>query len=256
MIRFIHPLTLLAVIAIPAAGWFVEDWSGGTTLTVYWFETVAMCLFIAAQILVHQRWNPRRGHFRYTAPSANRGTAQASFVRGFLTTSLAFSAAHGVFLGGMLFLLTNNDHSELAAVDWRSVGLGCLSVFGLLALDFFVDLAGLRERSFLQIEQTANRGLGRVIVVHLTVIFGLFAVAITGAPSALFGVFVVLKSLFAVSSVLPQWEPAAAPPWLSRVMNRVPNVHRGKRFEEVWADDRAAEAARRAKNDQPWAGRR
>jgi hypothetical protein len=252
VIRFIHPLTLLAVIAVPAAGWFVEDWSGGTTLAVYWFETVATCLFVAAQILVHQRWNPRRGHFRYTAPTANRGSAQASFVAGFLQTSLAFSAAHAVFLGGMLFLLSDY---ELAIVDWRSVGLGCLSVFGLLALDFVVDLAGLRQRSFLHLEQTADQGLGRVIVVHLTLVFGLFGIALTGAPTAFFGVFVVLKSLYALGSVLPQWEPAAAPPWLSRLMNRVSNVHPGKRFEEVWAKDRADEAARRAKNEQPWAGR-
>lgn len=254
MIRFVHPLTLLAVIAIPAAGWFVEEWSGGTTLAVYWFETVAMCLFISAQILVHQRWNPRRGHFRYAATKANRGNTQASFVRGFLATSVAFCAVHGVFLGVMLFFLSDD---EIASVNWRSVGVGCLSVFGLLALDFIVDLAGLRQRSFLQLEQTANRGLGRVIVVHLTLVFGLFGVAITGAPTALFGVFVVCKSLFALASVLPQWEPATAPPWLSRVLNRVPNVHQGKRFEEVWADDRADETARRAKNEQPWdTGRR
>jgi cytochrome b561 len=252
--RFIHPLTLLAVIAVPVAGWFGDNWSGGTTLAVYWFETIATCLFIAAQTLVHQRWNPRRGHFRYAAPSGARGSAQASFVKGFLVTSLTFSAAHAVFLGAMLFLLNHNGESELAAVDWRSVGFGCLSVFTLLAIDFLVDLLTLRQRSFWQIEQTANRGLSRVAVVHLTLVFGLFGVAMTGAPTALFGVFVVLKSLFALSTVLPRWEPAVAPKWLSRVMNRVPNVHRGKSFEEVWAKDRADETARCARNDQPWAG--
>lgn len=256
MTRFVHPLTLLAVIAVPVAGWFVDDWAGGTTLAVYWFENIATCLFISAQIVVHQRWNPRRGHFRYTAPKGGSGSTRTSFVKEFLVTSLAFSAAHGVFLGVILFLLDHNGEGDLADVDWRSVGVGCLSVSALLTFDFVVDLLSLRQRSFLQIEQTANRALSRVIVVHLTLIFGLFGVAMTGAPNALFGVFVVLKALFTLSSVLPQWEPDAAPAWLSRVMNRVPNVHRGKRFEEVWAADRADEKARRIRNDQPWGGAR
>ncbi|CAN5520241.1 DUF6498-containing protein [soil metagenome] len=255
MTRFVHPLTLLAVIAVPATGWFVANWSGGTTLAVYWFETIATCLFISAQISLQQRWNPRRGHFRYAAPSGGRGSNESSFVRGFLVTSLTFSAAHGVFLGGMLFVLNHNGDSTLADVDWRSVGLGCLSVFVFLVIDFFVDLAGLRQRSFRQMEESANQALSRVAVVHLVLIFGLFAVAITSAPAAMFGVFVVLKSLIALNSVVPPWEPATAPEWLSRVMNRVPNRHPGKRFEDVWAADRADELARRARNDQPWAGR-
>ncbi|CAN5768344.1 DUF6498-containing protein [soil metagenome] len=252
MTRFIHPLALLAVIAVPAAGWFVADWSGGTTLAVYWFETVATCLAISAQILVHQRWNPRRGHFEYAAPSGGRGSARTSFVRGFLGTSLTFSAAHAVFLAVILFLLDHNGDGDLADVDWRSVAVGCGSVLVLLAIDFLADLANLRQRTFLDMERTANQALGRVMVVHLTLIFGLFAVAVTAAPTALFGVFVVLKSLFALTMVLPQWEPATAPGWLSRVMNRVPNVHPGKRFEEVWSEDRADENVRRARNDQPW----
>jgi uncharacterized protein DUF6498 len=253
MTRIVHPLTLLAVIAVPAVGWFVEEWSGGTTLLVYWFETVAACLFISARIVLHQRWTPRRGHFKYEAPKADRRSSATSFVQGFLVTSLAFCAAHGVFLGVILFLLSHNGERELADVDWRSVGLGCLSVLIFLVIDFVADLASLRQRSFLEIEQTANRAFSRVAVVHLTLIFGLFGIAMTGAPDALFGVFVVLKTLFSLSMVLPQWEPAAPPNWLSRVMNRVPNVHPGRRFEEMWAEDRADESARRDRNEQPWA---
>jgi hypothetical protein len=42
-------LTLLAVNAIPAAGWFLAGWPAGTTLVVYWFETVAACAFVSAR---------------------------------------------------------------------------------------------------------------------------------------------------------------------------------------------------------------
>jgi hypothetical protein len=251
VIRIVHLLTLLAVNVVPAAGWFVAEWSAGTTLVVYWFETVAACLFVSARIVAHQRWSPRHGHFRYQAPKSGRQRSQTSFVKGFLVTSLVLSAAHGVFLGVILFVLDHNGHGDLAGVDWRSVKLGSLYVLIALTIDFVVDLPGLRRWSFSQIEGTANRSLGRVVVVHLTLVFGMFGAAMTDA-SALFGVFVVLKTLYALSTALPQWEPATAPDWLSRVMNRLPNVHPGERFEDMWAQDRADEAERRERNEQPW----
>jgi hypothetical protein len=126
--RIIHLLTLLAVNAVPAAGWFVENWSAGTTLAVYWFENVAVCLFVSAKIVAHQRWSPRRGHFRYRAPASDRRGSESSFVKGFLITSLVFCAAHGLFLGGLLFVLEHNGRSDFAQIDWRSVGIGCLGV--------------------------------------------------------------------------------------------------------------------------------
>lgn len=248
--RIFHALILVAVTAVPAAGWFFEEWSAGTTLAVYWFENVAACLFVAVRIAVHQRLSPRHGHFRYQA--ADRRGSQTSFLKGFLVTSLAFCAAHGLFLGFILFMLNRNGEHGLAAVDWRSVQTGCLIVFVFLVIDLAVDLVRVRSWSFLRIEQTAYRGLGRVVVVHLTLVFGLFGVAMTGASSALFGIFVVLKTLYALSLALPQWEPATPPVWLSRVMNRLPNVHPGEKFEDHWAKDRIDEAKRRERNEQPW----
>ncbi len=256
MTRIAHLGALLAAITIPALGWFVVDWSAGTTLVVYWFETAAGCLLISARVLLHQRWAPRRGHFKYAAPTANkRGVKTASFVGGFTVTTLAFCAAHAVFLGAVLLLLHQNRRDELAAVDWRSVGLGCLSVLLFLLVDFVLDLMSLRRWSFWQIEQLANRGLSRIIVIHLTLIFGFAAIAFTNAPGALFGVFVVLKTLASLSTVIPQYEPTAPPEWLSRIMNRVPNVHPGQRFEDFWAKDRSDETERRKRNEEPWATR-
>jgi hypothetical protein len=253
--RVVHLLTLLAVNAVPVAGWFVGDWSAGTTLIVYWFETVAACLFVSARIVAHRRCSPRRGHFRYQAPKSDGPRSQSSFLQGFLVTSLVFSAAHGLFLGVILFMLDHKGQGDLAGVDWRSVKLGCLYVLIALAIDFGVDLLSLRKWSFWQIEVLSNRSLGRVIVVHLTLVLGMFAAFMTDA-SALFGVFVVLKTLYALSMALPQWEPVTPPRWLSRVMNRLPNVHPGERFEDMWAKDRADEADRRERNEQEWTGAR
>jgi hypothetical protein len=148
-------------------------------------------------------------------------------------------------------VLDHRGHGGFAWVDWHSVKLGSLYVLIALATDLVVDLLSLRKWSFWRIEGTANRSLGRVVVVHLTLVFGMFGAAMTDA-SALFGVFVVLKTMYALCTALPQWEPATPPRWLSRTMNRLPNVHPGERFEDSWATDRADEAERRERNDEEW----
>ncbi|PRC45239.1 hypothetical protein C6A85_96160 [Mycobacterium sp. ITM-2017-0098] len=257
MIRIAHVLAALAVIAVPAIGWFVEGWSGATTLVVYWFETLVGSLLIAVRILVHRRLTPRRGHYKYEASTTNRRSPHSSsFVTGFLITSLVFTAAHGVFLGVIIFLLGRNGQPELSDINWRSAGYGCLIVLAFLCADMLVDLTTLRRWSFWQIEQTAQRGFSRVVVVHLTLIFGMFGIAITGASSALFGVFVVLKSVAALSFVVPQWEPTKPPERMSRLLNRVPNMRPGERFEDFWVKDRADERARRERNERPWVPQR
>lgn len=254
--RITHVMTVLAVIAVPAVGWFVDGWSGATTLVVYWFETLAGSLLIGVRILLHRRWTPCRGHFRYEPSTTNRRSPKtSSFLSGFLITTLAFTTAHGVFLAVIVFLSSRNGQQGLSEIDWRSTGYGCLLIVGFLCVDLVLDVAYLRSWSFRQIELTAQRAFSRVVVVHLTLIFGLFGLVMTGASATLFGIFVALKTLASLSFVLPQWEPTHPPEWLSRVMNRVPNAQTDKRFEDFWAEDRSGERARRERNEQPWVTR-
>ena len=196
------------------------------------------------------------GPFPIRGAGTRRSHSRASLVKGFLFTNLVFSAAHGFFLAVILFLLTHNGKAALIGIDWHSVGFGCLQVFIALAVDFLVDLPSLRRWSFWQLEMMASRGFLRVAVVHLTLIFGMFAVAVTDAPSALFGVFVALKTMYSLSTTFPQWEPATPPRWLSRAMNRIPSARPWLTFEEQWAKDRHDEAARRKKNEEPWTAAR
>lgn len=252
--RILHVLSILGVIAVPVVGWFTQDWSGGTTLAVYWFETLAASLFIVARIALHRRWSPRRGHYRYNGPGNEGGGRKplSTFLSSFAVISLSFCAAHGVFLGAILFLLDHNGVGHLAQVDWRSAGFGCLSVLAFLTVGFVVDLFSLRSWSFRRLEQTASQVLSRVMVVHLTLLIGFVAIAVTDAPDTFFGVFVVLKTMASLSTALPQWEPRHPPKWLSSVLNRVPSASPGKRFEEAWADERTEERQRLEANEQMW----
>ncbi|MDZ7887537.1 MAG: DUF6498-containing protein [Mycobacterium sp.] len=253
--RILHVLSVLGVIAVPVLGWFTQDWSGGTTLAVYWFETLAASAFMLARIALHRRWSPRRGHFRYNGPGNEGGGRKAlsTFMSSFGVVSLSFCAAHAVFLGVILFLLNHNKVGHIAQIDWRSVAFGCLSVLAFLTVSFLVDLLSLQRWSFRQLEQTSSQVLSRVMVVHLTLLIGFVAIALTDTPDAFFGVFVVLKTMASLSTALPQWEPARPPKWMSNMLNRVPSATPGKRFEEAWADERTEERQRLEANEQVWA---
>ncbi|BBZ55924.1 DUF6498-containing protein [Mycolicibacterium phocaicum] len=253
--QFAHLLTLVAANAIPAVGWFTQEWSAATTLIVYWFETVAGLLFIYARGVLQQRWNPRRGHFRYEAPQSKGPQGKpGSFIKGFFFINAVFCAAHGVFIAVILLILTHNGNAELVGLDWRAAGIGCLQMLVIVAVDFLVDVPYLRRWSFGLLEQTANRSFGRVGVVHLALIFGIFAAAVTNSPARMFGVFVVLKTLYSLASALPMYEPATPPKWLSRAMNRIRREPEGQRFEDMWVKDQAAEVRRRTRNDEVWTG--
>lgn len=253
--QFAHLLTLVAANAIPAVGWFTQEWSAATTLIVYWFETVAGLLFIYARGVLQQRWNPRRGHFRYEAPQSKGPQGKpGSFIKGFFFINAVFCAAHGVFIAVILLILTHNGNAELVGLDWRAAGIGCLQILVIVVIDFLVDVPYLRRWSFGLLELTANRSFGRMAVVHLALIFGMFVAAVTDSPARLFGVFVVLKTLYALGSALPMYEPATPPKWLSRAMNRIRREPEGQRFEDMWVKDQAAEVRRRTRNDEVWTG--
>ena len=115
---------MLGVNAVPALGWFVGGWSAGTTLVVYWFENVVACLFLSMRIWLHGRWVPSRGHFKYQPRKEAKRSSGGSFLGGFMTTSLIFSAAHGFFLAVIFLMLTQNGEGAIVGIDWHNVGLG------------------------------------------------------------------------------------------------------------------------------------
>lgn len=244
-------MTLLGLNSVPAIGWFVGGWSAGTTLGLCWVENVVATLFVAARIQIHSRVNPRRGHFKYNAREGTKGGG-GSFMGSFLPVSLVFSTAHGFFLAVLVFVLTQNGKGAEIALNWDELLRGSLIMIGFLVADFLIDLPGLKKRPFIWVEKMGDRLLARVILVHMTIILGLAAVAFTGATRAFFAVFVILKTMGDLSTIFPQWNPKEPPAWFCRIMDKVPNAHPGESFAEFWKKDDENERARREANERPW----
>jgi Family of unknown function (DUF6498) len=257
--KLLQCLAMLGVNAVPALGWFVGGWSAGTMLAIYWFENVVACLFVTVRIWLHSRLVPSHGHFQHKPRNDTQGAKKNTFWSGFMIVSLFFSAAHGIMLAAILFVLTKNGKADEIGVNWSEVGTGCRNVAIFLVMDFLASLPGLRKKTFLEIERVADWNLGRVFLVHLTIIFGMLGVALTGATKAFFAVFMAMKTLGDLGTIIPQWQPKAPPVWLCRIMDKVPNARKGARpgetFAEFWKKDDAAEQNRRLANERSWTGR-
>lgn len=247
-------LTALGLNAIPALGWFIGEWSAGTTLLLYWLETLVGTGLVAARIVIHRRLRPSKGHWDYRAPQGQQQSSnqRSTYLIAFLVPALLFTLAHGVFLAvlGMMMILKHHSPEARIDVDSLMAGLAGIAIFQMA--DFGFDLIWLRTRPFAWIERLGQISFSRVIVVHLTILGGMAAVMFTGANRNFFGVFIVLKTLLNLNLVVPQYQPKTPPRWLSSVMDRVPGKKtKDANFAAFWERTDEEEAARVARNEKP-----
>ncbi|HEX8312016.1 MAG TPA: DUF6498-containing protein [Chthoniobacteraceae bacterium] len=249
----------LGLNAVPAAGWFFAEWSAGTTLLVYWLETLFTILFISIRILLHRRAVPSKGHWDYQGPKVHRpGPPQfirrSTFLVGFLPAVLIFTLAHGFFLGVLGFMANVKGLASEAHVDGHGLMIGVLGILVFQGSDFTADLIWLRTRPFRWIELLGQQCFGRIGVVHLTIIGGMCAVAITGANRNFFGVFIALKTMLNLSNALPQYNPETPPAWLCKLMDLVPSTTEDGQatFAEYWRKNNSEEEERIARNNEPF----
>ena len=217
--RSLRLLQVLGVNSVPALGFFAADWTASTALALYWCENVLVTLLVGLRLVVHRRRTGKRGHWEADLGSERpkRASRSATFLAGFLSAALIFTAAHGLFLGLILFLLIPQEFPDAGGVDIASLGTGLGFISVLLLLGLAYDLVGIDTRSFAWVKRLAERVLGRVILVHLTIIFGMMGMAWLGGPRGFFLVFAGFKTLSDLTAMTGggHEEPSSEPPgWL------------------------------------------
>jgi hypothetical protein len=233
MTSILRFLLTLAVNGVAAAGFLLGDWSTGATLLVYWVETLAGSLLMGARIGLHQHWTRKRGHYRpqvkLTIRSGGRTTQTvhpSTFANEFLLATLLFTLTHGLFLAALLFILK-------IPVSWEQVRQGAGGVLLFLALAFLLDLPGLRYRSFAWIKGQAGAMLGRVALVHLALIAGVFSAGISSDNRWIFLPFALFKLTADLLRLLPVPAVGEEPPgWLTAFVSLFPKL--GDDFRTYW----------------------
>jgi hypothetical protein len=129
------------------------------------------------------------------SPSAAAGCARLFLVPFFCVHYGIFWVVHGVFVWAALpMMFAAASHEAIAGPDVRVVAFAAVVMLASHGVSFVVNwLLGGEYRTS---SPTAEMGAPytRVVILHLTIILGAFAVALIGAPIGALVVMVVLKT--------------------------------------------------------------
>lgn len=241
-------LLTLGINLVPIAGVTLSGWNAATAMVLYWCDNLLSSILITLRIYAHEQLTHKRGHYveqlteTRTRYKLTRLRHTSHFYKEFLLISVVFTLAHGLFLGLII---------GLSGAELNRAGLinGLVLIVALQALNFAGDMFNLKERSFAWVKRMAGQALGRVVLVHFAIIFGVLAGAIVVSnPLAFFVPFALLKTLSDVAGAWNSREaPAEAPAWLTSIMNR---IRPGEDFAAYWREDHNKQLAQAAEDEE------
>jgi len=244
-------LRALGISGVPATGYFGAGWPVGTLLLLYWLETIFVTLVVAVLIVAHRRRTRTAGHWNAepagASPRVGRNrtaTGRRTFLASFLGVMVPFTAGHGVFVAVFALQVFPQEMGPGARVSLDALGVGVAGIAVFLLVSLLVDLVGIGRRPFRWVERLAQRAQGRMVVTHLTIIFGAGAMALFDAPLAFLAVFVGLKALLDLGGLLPDREPEPQTSRTVELLDRwLPNKD-GRSFGDQYREEIEAERGR------------
>lgn len=248
-------LVVLIVNALPFWGVFGWNLDPAQLVLLFWFENLANTVLISARILVHRRLTRKRGHFNvHMTTTTKRGgktttkvNRNGSALVAFLLPTLVFTIAHGIFLVILVKMLMPADAD--VAVFSSQIKLAGITLVAALTLGFFGDLVGIREKPFAWIRQMSELALGRVVGIHLILLFGLFTIVMWQTSKLVLGAILLLKLMADLSGVIPQQKMEEQPPKWLRFLGRF-NKPGEESFEAYWQREHRQEKTAHARDEE------
>ena len=262
--RWLKLLFVLALNAIPFYGALYRGWSVSTILALYWIENVLMIVATSARIVAHRIQTRRCGHWGGVEARIEDGEIWIpangnAFLREFLGVAVLFTFVHGIFVFAIVFGMHDKHPDDtLWQFSLEQFRSGVIGMAAVVAADLLSDLPVLRRRSFAWLKTHVDRRSARVLLLHVAIILGMFALLTADSPLALLGVLIGLKTLVDLSAA---WfgerermdDLAPEPPaWALRLMPAGAAAKQAK-FVQKWRDDytRQQDYARRCEQVLP-----
>lgn len=242
-------LFVLVLNAIPLYGVRFHGWSGSTVVVLYWFENLLVAAFTCAIIALHRQLTRKRGHWRtgQLGTQVNGKPSTRGLLGEYASLAFVFTAAHGIFV----WFFVNAHFAEAAdAPFWEfspeQAQHGANAIAFTLATQFALTAASVRSRSFAWLKDYVEQRSSRVLVMHLTIIFGMFAMLMLHSALVVLYVLIALKTAWELLGAARAATPSGGASGSPTDAPAVATARRGRADDS----DSAARARRNALEDE------
>jgi hypothetical protein len=209
-------LVLVAFNLVPLGGVLFWGWNVATLLILYWVENgVIGVLNVPKMLLARGPVVPRQG----SRLNGGIAPANAGLVAFFLIHYGIFWVVHGIFVfilptiatvfsGGANPLNASSQplvfpagiapfepSSGGASADWSAVLWGTVALAISHGASFLINFVGRQEYLRVSVVQQMFAPYGRVLILHLTILFGAFISLVIGSPVGAVAVLVIIKTI-------------------------------------------------------------
>jgi len=221
----------LLINAVPLIGVLYFEWSAINVLVLYWFENLMIGFCTLIRLVLHRRWTRKRGYWRHSnrlGIQVNNKPAEMGLIGEYATGTFGFTLGHGIFVGAIAMIVHQNYPDQpMWQLSWAQVFRGAMAIAAFLGIELAIDLTRIRSASFASIRDYAQARMGRIIVLHLAIIFGMMGMAWSGSPMAVLYVLIGLKTLADLLGVAtrgaPKIEDSDTPPpvWTMKMADKL-----------------------------------
>jgi hypothetical protein len=198
-------VALIVANAIPLFGVLFLGWNVWTILTIYWLENGVVGFFNVLKMARAEGSVPVGSGVVATVngrPIA--GSGKSILIPFFILHYGLFWLVHGIFIlilpmfqafgGGGFFDGTPSEGGAGIASDPGAIALVLLGLFISHGISYRLNYIGRGEYLRTSVIQQMAAPYGRLVILHVTIILGGMAIALTGAPAAAVFVLVLLKT--------------------------------------------------------------
>ena len=192
--------TLLISNALPLLGVLFFRWDLFTIMFLFWIENVFLGIINVPKMLLAQGQANVTGPMPTNVRSFVITPVLNVFVTAFFMVHYGmFTAIHGVFVfvlfGGNSMRPSSMGPSLDAVLPHvQRMWVPVAAIIASHLVSFFVNYIGQEEYRRVSVQQQMAVPYGRIVVLHLVIIFGGIAIQLLGAPWAAIALLVVLKT--------------------------------------------------------------
>src|SRR3954463_11152249 len=189
-------VALVVANAIPLVGVLFLGWNVWTILTIYWLENGGVGVFKVRKMARAAGPEPTgRSAMLYNGlPVVGGAAAKATLIPFFLIHYGIFWVVHGIFVLTLPQFQAFGGESAGIANDPVAVAFVLIGLAISHGISYRLNYIGRGEYLRISVARKMSAPYGRLVVLHLTIIVGGMAIAMTGASSAAVLILVLLKT--------------------------------------------------------------